>query len=203
MSVKIVSSILLVALMMLGCSAKQPSRNEPIHLHQNMDDQPRINPQAESGFYADGLGMRLPVEGTVARGWLRTDSLNYYTGFEQNGRPVETNPLPITMELMERGRERYEIFCTPCHGQIGTGQGIVVKKGMLMPPSFHEDRLVDTADGHFYDVITNGIRNMPAYRVQIPVEDRWAIVAYVRALQRSRQGTIDDIPPGQMSAVRQ
>jgi len=194
--------VCLLAGLVLGCSQAQPSRKPPIHLHQNMDDQPKYKPQAESGYYEDGLAMRLPVEGTVARGWLRTDSLGYYTGFGPDGKPIENNPLPITMELLQHGQERYQIYCTPCHGEIGTGQGIVVKKGMLPPPSFHETRLVDTADGHIYDVISSGLRNMPAYRYQIPVEERWAVVAYFRALQRSRLGTVDDIPPDQLNVVR-
>lgn len=192
-----------VALLALGCSQGQPSRKPPIHLQQNMDEQPKYKQQSESKYYADGHAMRMPVEGTVARGWLHTDSIEFYTGFDAKGRLVEHNPRAITMELMQHGQERYKIYCSPCHGQLGNGQGIVVKKGMLAPPSFHEQRLIDTADGHFFDVMTNGVRNMPAYRYQVPVEDRWAIIAYVRALQRSRMGTIEDIPPDKRSAVRQ
>lgn len=98
------------------------------------------------------------------------------------------------MQLLQRGQERFNIYCSPCHGKTGDGKGIIVQRGMLPPPSFHEARLLQAPDGHFFDVISNGIRNMPTYRHQIPVSDRWAIVAYLRALQRSQNATINDIP---------
>ena len=196
-------TIMVLALLVLGCTRGQPSRRPPIHLQQNMAEQPKYKQQTESHFYADGSAMRMPVEGTVARGSLHPDSLGFYTGYDAKGKLVEENPFPITMELMKRGQQRFNIYCSPCHDQLGTGQGIVVKKGMLPPPSFHEQRLVDTADGHFFEVMTNGLRNMPPYRFQIPVKDRWAIVAYLRALQRSRRATIDDIPVDKRDVVRQ
>jgi cytochrome c len=165
-----------------------------VHLVQNMDDQPRYKAQSESRFFADGLSMREPIEGTVPRGWLRLDSSVYYEGKDAGGNLVEKSPLIATMELLERGRQRYDIYCAPCHGRVGDAKSTVVKQGMLAPPSFHEQRLRDTADGHFYEVITDGVRNMPPYRYQIPVKDRWAIVAYVRALQRSQNATENDVP---------
>jgi hypothetical protein len=179
-----------------------PSEKPPIHLVQNMDDQPKVKPQSESGFYADGLAMRLPVEGTVARGMLRPDSSFFYEGRDNEGRLVAESPLITTMELLERGRGRFDIYCAPCHGRAGNGVSTVVKRGMLAPPSFHEQRLRDTADGHFFDVMTNGVRNMPPYKYQIPAEDRWAIVAYIRALQRSQNASEKDLP-SDVSGARQ
>ena len=137
--------------------------------------------------------MRMPVEGTVARGWLRED-VEYYTGIDSRGDTIKTSPVPTTMALLMRGQERFGIYCTPCHGRIGDGQGMVVKRGMLPPPSFHDPRLREAGDGHYFNVITNGIRNMQSYRYQVPVEDRWAIIAFVRALQRSQHSSNNDIP---------
>jgi mono/diheme cytochrome c family protein len=163
-----------------------------VHLEQNMYEQPKYKAQSESRFFADGLAMRPPVEGTVARGWLRQDSAYY---FGRNGDMlVAEAPVEITMERLQRGRQRFDIYCSPCHGRIGAGQSIMVKKGMQVPPSLHEQRLRDVEDGHIFEVMTNGLRNMPPYRYQIPVDDRWSIVGYVRALQRSQNATIEDIP---------
>lgn len=192
---------LIIASGLMGCARGRPSENTPIHLNQNMDDQPRYKPQAASTFYDDGSAMRLPIDGTVARGSLREDSV-YFVGRLVNGSLVKNNPMPLSMELLERGKDRYQIYCTPCHGATGSGQGTIIKRGMLAPPSFHEQRLVDTADGHLYDVITNGVRNMPAYKYQIPVDDRWAIVAYVRALQRSQRATLNDVPENKRSELK-
>ena len=194
--------IFALGLMAVGCSRQMPSEKPPIHLVQNMDDQAKVKPQSESGFYADGLAMRPPVEGTVARGMLRLDSSFFFTGKDNNGRLVEKSPLVTTMELLDRGRGRFNIFCAPCHGRVGNGVSTVVKRGMLAPPSFHEQRLRDTADGHFFDVMTNGVRNMPPYKYQIPAEDRWAIIAYIRALQRSQNASEKDLP-ADVSAARQ
>ena len=135
----------------------------------------------------------MPVDGTVARGELQ-EPVSYFQGKYADGGFVKKAPVTFTASLFKRGQERYDIYCTPCHGRNGYGQGIVVKKGFLPPPSFHLDRLRDSADGYIFDVITNGIRNMPSYKYQIPVADRWAIVAYFRALQRSQNATRDDIP---------
>jgi mono/diheme cytochrome c family protein len=191
----------LLALGLMGCAHNRPSEKPPIPLQQNLAAQPRYKPQAASSFYDDGLAMRLPVEGTVARGSIRDDSV-YFAGKTGRGAPADANPLPISMALLERGRDRYDVFCTPCHGATGDGGGTVIKRGMIAPPSFHEQRLVDTADGHIYDVIANGVRNMPAYKYQIPVEDRWAIVAYFRALQRSQRATLEDVPSDKRQPVQ-
>ncbi|MEJ2054516.1 MAG: cytochrome c, partial [Calditrichaceae bacterium] len=118
----------------------------------------------------------------------------YYFGKDANGNLVTENPLEINMQLLKRGQERFNIYCSPCHSRVGDGQGIVVKRGFLPPPSFHQDMMREKPDGHYFDVITHGLRNMPSYRHQIPVKDRWAIVAYIRALQRSQHAGLSDIP---------
>lgn len=196
MKIRVLILTVLCLMVAAGCSRQRPSDKPPVHLNTNMDDQPKYKPQASSEFFVDGQAMREPVEGTVARGWLREDAV-YYTGRTEDGKLIEKNPVAITLPLLERGRERFNIYCSPCHGQTGAARdlkSIVVQKGMLPPPSFHEQRLRDIEDGHIFDVITNGIRNMPPYKYQITVEDRWAIVAYFRALQRSQNASAEDVP---------
>jgi mono/diheme cytochrome c family protein len=170
-----------------------------IHLIQDMDNQQRFNTQARNRLFDDRRAMRLPVEGTVAEGELRADDALYRgkTGEQW----VQAIPLEVTMPMLERGRQRFEIYCAPCHGLAGYGDGPVAKRaealqeGTWTPPSsFHTDLVRGREDGHLFSTISHGIRNMPAYGPQIPVADRWAIVAYVRALQRSQNATIDDVP---------
>jgi mono/diheme cytochrome c family protein len=177
----------------ISCSQERPSENPPVHLNPNMDDQAKYEAMEESQFFADKSAMRMPLEGTVARGQLNENSA-YYQGKTANGKLVNKMPVKLTSILLERGQKRYNIYCTPCHGLTGSGQGIVIKRGFLPPPSFHLDRLRDIEDGHIFDVISKGIRNMPSYSYQIPVADRWAIVGYFRALQRSQNATLKDIP---------
>jgi mono/diheme cytochrome c family protein len=162
---------------------------------QDMHDQPRYKPYRESDFFGDRRSARPPVEGTVARGMLREDT-HLYTG-KVDGALAETFPFPVTAELLQRGRERYGIYCTPCHGLAGNGDGMIVARGYRKPSSFHVDRLRAERPGYFYDVITNGFGAMPDYAAQIPVEDRWAIVGYVRALQLSQSATVADVPADQ------
>lgn len=159
---------------------------------QDMHDQPRYKPFARSDFFADGRSERPLVPGTVARGWLREDA-RVYTG-KQGAAFVAEFPLPVDLELVQRGRERFEIFCAPCHGRTGAGNGMVVQRGYRKPTTFHIDRLRHEKPGYFFDVITNGFGAMPDYATQIPVRDRWAIVAYVRALQLSQYASVDDVP---------
>jgi mono/diheme cytochrome c family protein len=182
-----------VLLLAAGCYQGQPSKQPPIHLNPNMDDQPKYQAQATSKFFENGQAMRLPIEGTIARGELKEDVV-YYTGKDARGNLVKNSPVAATLENLKRGRERFDIYCSPCHGRTGAGDGMVVKRGMFPPPTYHQERLRDTADGHIFDVITNGIRNMPSYKSQIPVADRWAIVNYVRALQRSQNAGATDVP---------
>jgi len=159
---------------------------------QDMHDQPRFKPLGSTDIFADGRQSRSPVAGTVARGDLREDTL-LYTG-RIGGKFARSFPEPVTMETMRRGRDRYDIFCSPCHDKLGTGVGMVVRRGMSQPPSMHIDRLRDVEHGYLFDVITNGFGRMSGYAAQVPVRDRWAIVAYVRALQYSRSAPLTDVP---------
>jgi mono/diheme cytochrome c family protein len=152
---------------------------------QDMHDQPRYKPLAKSDFFANGSSARMLPAHTVARSDLHADKL-FYTGFTPDGDPTPTLPVPVTRELLLRGQERFNIFCSPCHGRTGEGRGMVVRRGYKQPPSYHIDRLRQAPPGYFFDIITNGFGVMPSYAAQIPAEDRWAIVAYVRTLQLSR-----------------
>ena len=157
---------------------------------QDMHDQPKYEPLEASELFADGAASRPPVEGTVARGLLREDS-RLYRGMEADGSFVAEIPLPVTAQMVARGRERFEIFCSPCHGRTGDGQGMIVRRGFKRPESFHVERLREVRDGYLYDVITNGFGQMSSYAVQVKPADRWAIVAYVRALQLGRRAPLE------------
>lgn len=163
-------------------------------LRQRMYDQEKYEPHEASPFFQDGLSARPPVEGTVARGELRLDD-HYWRG-RVNGELATTLPpaIPFDRQLLERGRQRYDIFCSPCHGRTGMGNGMVVQRGLKQPPSFHEERLREAAIGYFFDVETNGFGAMYSYASRIPVRDRWAISAYVRALQFSQRAEFDRLP---------
>lgn len=172
----------------------------PIHLQQNMDFQNKYEPQEASGFWDNSRAMRPPVEGTVAVGHLKIDD-HLHRGKVDDEYVAELPPkddsgapFEVTTELLQRGRDRYEIYCTPCHGVSGAGNGMVVQRGMLQPPALWDERLLGMNVGYFYEVITNGVRNMPPYAAQIPVRDRWAIAAYVRVLQRSSHASIEQVP---------
>lgn len=178
---------------LMSCYRGKPSEDTAIHLNPNMDSQAKYEAQEESVFFTDRSTMRMPVPGTVARGELREDDA-YYRGKIGDEKLLPVMPVDVTIDVLRRGEERYNIYCAPCHGLTGGGEGIIIKKGFLPPPSFHIDRLREIQDGHFFDVISNGIRNMPGYDHQIPVKDRWAIVAYLRALQRSQNAGLSDIP---------
>ena len=211
-------SCLLLLLVMAGC-------------RYDMQDQPKIKPLRGTTFFSDRLGSRQPIEGTIPRGYLRSDT-EFYTGkkagtgaagptatpgeqriagvqanapanaaanaqagsqagSQANSFPddVETFPLPVTQEIVERGRDRYAIFCSACHGLTGNGDGMIVRRGFRRAASFNDDRLRQAPVGHFFDAITNGWGAMPSYSAQIAVQDRWAIIAYIRALQLSQQNT--------------
>ena len=158
----------------------------------DMHIQPKYVPYDASTFFADGRSERPEVPGTVAHGHLRTDEL-LYTG-KLNGEPADVFPFPITRQNLERGRERYNIYCSPCHDYTGSGNGLVVQRGFPPPPSYHIDRLVKAPAGHFFDVMTNGFGMMYSYASRVTPEDRWAIVAYIRALQLSQNATLEDVP---------
>jgi mono/diheme cytochrome c family protein len=157
-------------------------------LKQDMALQPKHRPLSPSDFFNDGRSERPILENTVARGSLAEDAM--FVAKDSND-----FPLPITQQLLERGEGRYKIFCTPCHGLQGDGNGMIAMRGMKHPPTYHQDRLRQSPNGYFYDVITNGFGAMYGYSAQVPPADRWAIIAYVRALQLSRNAKVADLPP--------
>ncbi len=194
---RFVSAILFVffglTVILTGCEQGRISDKPPIHLNPNMDTQQKYVAQRASKFFADGMVNRMPVKGTVAvtEGFEDT---RYFYGKDEAGKVIAKAPLPFTLIRLKRGRERFNIYCAPCHGLTGNAKGIVVDRGFLPPPTFHQDKVRQYPDGHIFDVITNGFKNMPSYRHQIPVADRWAIVGYVRALQRSQNAAAADVP---------
>jgi hypothetical protein len=157
-----------------------------------MHDQPKFRGYRGTSFFPDKRSARPAIPDTVARGTLREDA-RFFTG-KADGKPIAELPVPLTAELLARGRERFDIFCSPCHDRTGSGLGMVVRRGYRRPNSFHTDRLRDSPVGYFYDVITNGFGAMSDYAAQIPPEDRWAIAAYIRALQLSQRAKLADVP---------
>jgi mono/diheme cytochrome c family protein len=168
---------------------------------QDMHDQPKYRGLRASTFFADGSSARPLIEGTVARGTLQEDE-GFFTG-RINTVDVKELPFPIDAQVLDRGQERFNIYCTPCHDRTGSGNGMVVQRGYRRPPSFHIDRLRQADPGHFFDVMTNGFGAMPDYRVQISPRDRWAIVAYIRVLQLSQHAAAADVPGGDPTKVPQ
>lgn len=167
---------LVVLVLACGCRG-QISEKPPVHLFDDMDQQPKYRPQAESRFFSDGRTMRPRVAGTVARGELEVPG-----------------PAAPTRALAERGRARFDIYCAPCHDRSGAGRGMVVRRGFPAPIDLASERVRGLTDGEIFHVITRGVRNMPAYGAQVPAEDRWAIVLWLRVLQRSRFATVADVP---------
>jgi hypothetical protein len=157
-----------------------------------MQDQPKYIPLRPSTFFADSRSERPLVEGTVARGHLEADAA-FYTG-KIDGKPVEEFPFAVTREVLDRGQQRYNIYCSPCHDRLGNGLGMVVRRGYRQPPTFHIERLRKASVGYIYDVISEGFGAMSDYAAQIQPSDRWAIVAYVRVLQLSQNASVNDIP---------
>jgi mono/diheme cytochrome c family protein len=180
-----------------------------------MQDQPKYLAYRGSESFEDSLSSRPLVEGTVPRGYLRED-VAFYTGKggtasvakDSTGKPIAGNadvnefPLPITHELLDRGQERYNISCSPCHGVLGDGRGMIVNRGFRPPPTYHQDRLRQAPLGHFFDVITNGFGVMPDYAMQIPPHERWAIIAYIRALQLSQNAKLADVPASEVHNLK-
>lgn len=161
---------------------------------QEMDKQPKYQrPYQESTFFADGQSARPLVAGTVARGQARTDRA-YYEGKVSGDLLINEIPTKVDRKVLARGQQRYNIYCLPCHGATGDGQGMIVKRGFSPPPSFHLERLRDAPSGHYFNAITNGFGAMYSYASRIPVDDRWAITAYIRALQYSQHAKLDDVP---------
>jgi mono/diheme cytochrome c family protein len=158
------------------------------------------DPLEASALFTQGASARPLVEGTVARGLLVEDDL--LTTGKIGGTLADQFPFPITAADLNRGEERFNVFCAPCHSRLGDGQGMVVQRGYRMPPTFHDDRLRQAPVGHFFDVMTNGFGVMPDYRAQVPVADRWRIVAYIRALQLSQSATASDVPAAEMARLQ-
>jgi mono/diheme cytochrome c family protein len=167
---------------------------------QDMHDQPKLKPYRGSTFFADGSGMRTLPANTVARGTLREDS-HFFTGRLADGSMATELPMPMTRALLKRGQDRFNIYCTPCHGQVGEGRGMVVRRGYKQPTSYHDERLRQAPIGYFFDVMTNGFAIMPSYAPQIPPEDRWAIAAYIRALQLSQHVDVARLTAEQRAAL--
>ena len=166
---------------------------------RDMQEQPKYKPLRASAFFDDGRASRPLVPDTVARGHLETSTV------ERTGKVgadwVREAPVPRTLAVLARGHERYDIYCAPCHDRVGTGGGMIVLRGFRRPPSFHSERLRQAPDGYLFDVITHGFGVMPSYAAQVPVADRWAIVRYLRALQRSQWATLADVPPAERARL--
>lgn len=166
---------------------------------QDMHDQPKIKAYREAEFFPDSRGGRSIPEGTIPRGFLQDDE-HLYTG-KVNGQFTDEFPFQVTRDVLERGRDRFAIYCTPCHGQTGMGNGMVVQRGFRPPPTFHSDQIRKQTVGYWFDVMTNGFGAMPDYRAQVSPEDRWAVAAYIRALQLSQHATTADVPPDKLSEL--
>jgi mono/diheme cytochrome c family protein len=165
-----------------------------------MHDQPRYEPLEASKFFADGMASRQLPEGTVARGHLGAD-LAFATGKDAAGAALATLPVAVDRGLLLRGHQRFDIFCSPCHGRLGDGKGMAARRGFKQPPSFHDDRLRNSPVGYYFDVMTHGFGVMPSYAVAVPPADRWAIAAYIRALQLSQRAHLADLEPADQAAI--
>jgi mono/diheme cytochrome c family protein len=173
-------ALLIAPVLLAGCS------------RLDMQDQPKLKFERPSDFFADGRSGRPEVDGSIARGSLNVDTA-YYEGKDAAGKDIDAFPLTVDKDLIIRGQQRFDAFCAPCHGRIGNGLGMIVRRGFKQPPSYHIDRLRSAPVGHFYDVITNGYGAMLNYSQQVSVRDRWAIVSYIRALQYSENANVSDL----------
>lgn len=178
------------------------SRKPPIEVFPDMDRQPKLRPQTDAAFFKDGLSSRLPVVGTVSRGTpyqdipLNTGMTTGSTNF------VPTLPVEVNAGLLARGHERYDIYCSACHGLAGDAKGITTKYGMAIIANLHDKRIIDMPDGELFHTISNGKNNMGAYASAVPIPDRWAIIAYLRALQRSRLSTLEEVPQSVRASLK-
>ena len=202
MARRLLTLLLLPLLPALAGCRGDISEKPPIHINPNMDDQPRFDPQEVNLFFSDNRAMRPLVPGTVAREHFKPPT-PFYTGRDEAGAYVLENPLfeegdeTARLALMQRGQDRYQIYCAVCHDRTGSGRGLVMPpaiQGFPPPPAFNDDRVRLMANGEIFNVITNGVRNMPSYRYQVNERDRWAIIAYLRALQRSQRTTFVTVP---------
>jgi mono/diheme cytochrome c family protein len=206
-------ALLVVAVLSIAGFRGDPSRRPPIEIFSDMDRQPKVRPQTRNDFFPDRAGSRPPIQGTIARATpLRVGDTSVY-GFEEHavntGRVpgttnfVELNPLPITAALMARGQERYQISCLPCHGPQGDGKGITTKYGMVVIGNLHDPRIARMPDGELFNTITYGKNLMQGYAANIAVPDRWAIIAYVRALQLSHLASLEEVPAEHRASLPQ
>ena len=199
-----VSGFLLLCIVVVSIAGFRgdKSRRPPIEIFPDMVRQAKLRPQARDNFFPDRISSQVPVAGTIARGTpfedipVNTGRVTGATNF------IETLPVPVTAALLERGRNRYQINCSPCHGAVGDGKGIITRYGMIPAGNFHDKRLIEMPDGQIFDTISNGkAPNMGAYGANITVPDRWAIVAYIHALQRSQLATVDDVPTADRASL--
>lgn len=191
----VLGALVLTSLVVSGCARGCTSSRPPIHINPSMDDQPKARPQSASTFFYNGASMREPVPGTIPIGGLQEDGA-FFTGKGADGQFVPAIPLPVDDALVERGRQRYGIYCQPCHDARGDGRGILFQRGNVPTGNFHDDKILKYTDGQIFDVITNGVGLMSGYKWPIPPADRWAIIAYVRELQRKRPASATGAPAG-------
>lgn len=192
--------LLVTGVFLLGAGCRgQVSEDPPVRLIGDMDEQLKVKPEEHSNFFQDGRGMRPLIEGTVAQGELRDDD-GYYRG-RAGDTFLARVPIAVDESVLRRGQERFNIYCAPCHDKAGSGRGMAVRRGFPPPVDLSSDRVRSMPDGQVFDTITNGVRNMPSYRKQIPIEDRWAIVTWVRVLGHSQHGSPADVPPEAKSRI--
>lgn len=203
MQTRRIAQLLLVvaASSLLGACSNFTSRQPPIWVWDDMKKQDKYKAQMSSQFFSDGRASRRPVEGSMAQEMYRADE-PYATGVAADNTYVAKNPEPLTKATLLEGQTKFNIYCAPCHDRTGSGRGVVPLKATWVPGNLHDDRIVNYVDGEIFHVITMGRRSMPGYRFQVSEKDRWAIVAYVRALQRSWRGTMNDVPADLQAKVR-
>jgi cytochrome c5 len=185
----------------LGACSNFTSRQPPLQVWPDMKRQDKYKAQGASQFFADGRASRRPVEGTVSQQSYRPDEA-YSTGVSADGVYAARNPEPFTAELLRQGQTKFNVYCAPCHDRTGSGRGIVPSKVVWVPGDLHDARISNFVDGELYHIISYGRRTMPAYRYQMNEKERWAVVAYIRALQRARRGSIGDVPEELQAKVR-
>ena len=195
-------NILLLSIFFLsGCFRGAKFEEPPIHLNPNMDNQQKYRSLEESYFFEDGSTMRTPIEGTIARGQY-DENASRLTGKNEDGSYLANNPLALSAEVLDRGEERFNIYCIVCHSQVGNGKGIITQYDYpVIPANLHDERIRTQPDGEMYNTIRYGLRSMPAYGYQIEADDVWSIVHYVRALQRSQNATFEDLPKDEQEKI--
>ena len=188
-----------LASLLAGCRG-QPSEEPPFHLIPDRDHQGKFKAQAENPFFADGRAMRPLVEGTLAQGQLHEDE-GPYTGKNPDGSFLARPPMAVYEKVLPPGEERFNIYCAPCHDKSGSGKGLVIQHGYPLPVNLASEHTRTLKDGEIFDIASNGVRNMPGYRTQIPAADRWAIVTWVRVIQRSQAAKLDDVPADKKGSI--